>query len=135
MPNVTANDFFRIHLFRAEAVYLELARRLTLVCTDKTAKVTTTAFSINQWIAYQNTLLQAASGRRSLKAEAPEEAPGLHERALKIIEVTKLHGDEMSRPNGGTTKLSIGPFDLVSISSRPRARFQRSQSPYSRGRP
>ena len=96
MPNVTANDFFRIHLFRAEAVYLELARRLTLVCTDKTAKVTTTAFSVNQWIAYQNTLLQAASGRRSLKAEAPEEAPGLHERALKIIEVTKLHGDEMS---------------------------------------
>ena len=94
MPNVTANDFFRIHLFRAEAVYLELARRLTLVCTDKTAKVTSTALSVNQWIA----LRTPASGRRALQAPgtAPEEAPGLHERALKIIEVTKLHGDEMS---------------------------------------
>lgn len=94
MPNVTVNDFFRINLFRAEAVYLELARRLTLVCTDKTAKVTATALSVNQWI----TLRTPVSGRRALQAPgtAPEEAPGLHERALKIIEVTKRHGEEMS---------------------------------------
>jgi hypothetical protein len=75
-------------------VYLELARRLTLVCTDKTAKVTPTALSVNQWIF----LRTPVSGRRALQAPgtAPEEAPGLHERALKIMEVTKRHGEEMN---------------------------------------
>ena len=94
MPNVTANDFFRIHLFRAEAVYLELARRLTLACTNKAARVTTSALSVNAW----KDLRTPSSGRRALQAPdtAPEDAPGLHERALKIIEVTKRHGDEMN---------------------------------------
>ena len=40
--------------------------------------------------------MEESSGRRSLQAEAPEDAPGLHERALKVIEVTKRHGAEMS---------------------------------------
>ena len=94
MPNVTVNDFFRIHLFRAEAVYLELARRLTLVCTNKAARVTAQALTVDEWI----TTRTPSSGRRALQAPgtAPEEAPGLHDRALKIIEVTKRHGDEMS---------------------------------------
>ena len=94
MPNVTVNDFFRIHLLRAEAVYLELARRLTLVCTNKNARVTTSTLSVNDWIALRTPV--SSSGRRSLQAEAPEEAAITAERALKIIEVTKRHGEEMS---------------------------------------
>ena len=92
MPNITVNDFFRIHLFRAEAVYLEEARRLTLVCTNKNARLLPTLLTVNEWIAIRTPV----SGRRSLQAEAPEDAPGLHERALKVIEVTKRHGAEMS---------------------------------------
>ena len=92
MPNITVNDFFRIHLFRAEAVYLEEARRLTLVCTNRNARLLPTLLTVNEWIAIRTPV----SGRRSLQAEAPEDAPGLHERALKVIEVTKRHGAEMS---------------------------------------
>ena len=92
MPNITVNDFFRIHLFRAEAVYLEEARRLTLVCTNKNARLLPTLLTVNEWIFARTPV----SGRRSLQAEAPEDAPGLHERALKVIEVTKRHGAEMS---------------------------------------
>jgi hypothetical protein len=95
MPNVTVNDFFRIHLLRAEAVYLELARRLTLVCTNKAARVIPNALTVNEWIVLRTPV--SSAGRRALQAEGePEVAAITAERALKIIEVTKRHGEEMS---------------------------------------
>ena len=67
--NVTSLDFHRTHLFRANDVYIEEARRMTLVCSDKDARVSSEFLTANEWIALRYSELTASSRRRKLGLE------------------------------------------------------------------
>jgi len=47
--NITSQDYFRIHTFRDYSIYEEEARRMTIVCSDKDAKVSSEYLSVNEW--------------------------------------------------------------------------------------
>lgn len=75
--NITSLDFHRIHTFRAYDVYAEEARRMKLVCSDTSAKVTSSLLSVNEWVALRTADL--ATGRRRLGVKTTP-----HARALEI---------------------------------------------------
>merc|ERR1712066_1015254 len=62
-PNITNQDFFRIHTFRDFSIYEEEARRMTIVCSDKDAKVSSEYLSVNEWVLVREL---DASRRRKL---------------------------------------------------------------------
>ena len=80
--NITNQDFHRIHTFRAYAVYAEEARRMTLVCGNRDAKVSSSLLSVNEWKALRQADLRRRRARKL--SDASHEAFSLHERALLV---------------------------------------------------
>jgi len=80
--NITSLDFHRSHLFRAYEVYVEEARRMTMVCSNRDARVTSSLLSVNEWVMLRSA--DAARRRRRQLNDAKDEHFELHERALQV---------------------------------------------------
>ena len=81
--NITAMDFHRTHTFRAYQVYAEEARRMTLVCSNRDAKVTSSLLSVNEWVTLRAADLRRRRARK-LSDAYDEQTSDLHERALQV---------------------------------------------------
>ena len=96
--NITIYDFHRTHLFRANDVYTEEARRMTLVCSDKDARVAPAFLTVNEWIALREADLRRrrrlglARNGRAEQLDAMTRAQRIMAAApkMKLVDAVKL---------------------------------------------